>query len=47
MKLKNNFIPLKKLQGLQKAIGYLDMYIGDENVCVHIGQDINTVDIIN
>ena len=39
------FIPLKRLQALQNSINYLNSYKIDYNVDIHIGPNINTIDV--
>ena len=39
------FITLERLQSLQESINYLDNYKIDYNVDVHIGPNINTVNV--
>ena len=39
------FITLERLQSLQESINYLDNYKIDYNVDVHIGPNINTINV--
>ena len=43
--LDKKFIPLKRLQALQNSINYLYNYKIDYNVDVHVGPNINTIDV--
>jgi hypothetical protein len=43
--MKNEYIPIDRLQRLQKSIKYLDTYLIPENKIHHIGPNINTINV--
>lgn len=42
---ERKFITLERLQSLQESINYLDNYKIDYNIDVHVGPNINTIDV--